>query len=290
MNYPTSHGAIRAWARENDTDLRDAEKRFAQYAMLCAVSSEDALRDSLVFKGGNALDFVWQPNRSTSDLDFSIDPFGLEFEPSEATLAARLSQGCEAVFTSIETMLVVNRVRQEPPGPNRTFVTFRASFSYAFPDELDLQARLRDGKNVARGLPMDISINEPICASTTIAIDAERTLRISTIEDIVAEKLRALLQQPIRNRSRSQDLLDIAVLVTSDTPPDPRLVGEFALRKARARDVTVSRAQFRDPAVARRAAERYDEVLAAARRRPIPFEEALAILLAFVDTLPIPEA
>jgi hypothetical protein len=37
------------------------------------------------------------------------------------------------------------------------------------------------------------------------------TLRIATLEDIVGEKLRAILQQPVRNHSRAQDVFDIAV-------------------------------------------------------------------------------
>jgi hypothetical protein len=42
--------------------------------------------------------------------------------------------------------------------------------------------------------------------------DGKRSLRVSIPEDIVAEKLRAFLQQKetIRNRERPQDLLDIA--------------------------------------------------------------------------------
>jgi predicted nucleotidyltransferase component of viral defense system len=53
--------------------MSEARRRFAQYAVLRAIASSARLSELLVFKGGNALDFVWSPNRSTSDLDFSAD-------------------------------------------------------------------------------------------------------------------------------------------------------------------------------------------------------------------------
>lgn len=51
-------------------------------------------------------------------------------------------------------------------------------------------------------------------------------LRVSTAEDIVAEKLRALLQQALRNRTRRQDLLDIAALLRAGVPLDPARVAD----------------------------------------------------------------
>jgi len=53
--------------------ISEARQRFAQYAVLRAVASPARLSELLVFKGGDALDFVWSPNRSTIDLDFSAD-------------------------------------------------------------------------------------------------------------------------------------------------------------------------------------------------------------------------
>ena len=53
--------------------MSEARQRFAQYAVLRAVASPARLSELLVFKGGDALDFVWSPNRSTIDLDFSAD-------------------------------------------------------------------------------------------------------------------------------------------------------------------------------------------------------------------------
>ncbi len=52
--------------------MSEARRRFAQYAVLRAIASLAWLSEPLAFKGGDdALDFVWSPDRSTIDLDFS---------------------------------------------------------------------------------------------------------------------------------------------------------------------------------------------------------------------------
>ncbi len=68
---------------------------------------------------------------------------------------------------------------------------------------------------IHQGIDLDISINEPIGAATFFEVSPDLRIRVATIEDIVAEKLRALLQQLIRNWVRPQDLLDIAVVLRS---------------------------------------------------------------------------
>ena len=111
-----------------------------------------------------------------------------------------------------------------------------------------------------------------------------------TIEDILAEKLRALLQQTIRNRNRAQDLLDIAVCL-QESPIgviDPERVGRFLLQKAAARDVPVSVAAFREANLISRTRQDYDSLRATTRTFFIPFNDALEQLHTFVETLSIP--
>ncbi len=50
--------------------MSEARRRFAQYAVLRAIAPSARLSELLVFEGGNALDYVRSPNRSTIDLDF----------------------------------------------------------------------------------------------------------------------------------------------------------------------------------------------------------------------------
>jgi len=139
-------------------------------------------------------------------------------------------------------------------------------------------------------LPIEISTNEPIGDSTLFTIDENfQPLRVCTVEDIVGEKRRALLQQPIRGRNRRQDVLDVAVIVRANPLLNRDQVIRFLLLKAEARDVPVSRAAFRNPEVAERARVDYDALEATTRTIFIRFGEAFATVLSLADELAIPD-
>lgn len=109
------------------------------------------------------------------------------------------------------------------------------------------------------------------------------------LEDIVAEKLRGLLQQPLRNRARRQDLLDLAVVFSAGMELNRERVASYLTPKADARDVAVSRAALHDPEVLGRARQDYSALQTTTRVRFIPYDEALSTLHLFVSELPIPE-
>jgi predicted nucleotidyltransferase component of viral defense system len=287
--YPADFGAIAAWAAEHRMTVTEARLRFAQYAVLQAIAASRTLSSVLVFKGGNALDFIWQPNRSTVDLDFSAD-----LEPGAAVFTVEslkdlFSRSLDAVGRRLGIVFVVHKVEQQPPGLNRTFITYEVVIGYALPDDTGLRERMAKGRPSTQVIPVEISLNEAICAAETVALDNVHRLRVSTVEDIVAEKLRALLQQPIRNRTRPQDLLDIAVILSGRPNLDRTLVAVFLLQKAVARSVPVSRAAFRRPEIAARARQDYAGLRPTTRAVFIPVEEALTALHTLVDSLDIAE-
>lgn len=210
--YPASLDTIGAWATLNQVSLPDARRRYVQFLILTGITLEPGLRGSLVFKGGNALDFVLQPNRSTVDLDFSLDMDRGQSLTQGNVLRATIDSALAAAAEAFDATLVCQSFRQMPPGDHRTFVTYRATVGFALPDEPRLRTRMQAGRLSNQTIPLEISLNEPLVRNTDVAIGTNGpSLRVATIEDIVGEKLRALLQQPIRNRSRRQDVLDIAV-------------------------------------------------------------------------------
>lgn len=291
--YPTTFAEIRDWARANGVTVTEARRRFAQYGILRTVAGSRALREMLVFKGGNALDFVWEPNRSTLDLDFSadmavitppVDLLGLKEQ-----LRDLLARGLDAVGRVLGVAYLIYKMEQQPPGADKTFVTYEARIGYALQDEPRIQERLRRREPIATVIPVEISLNEPICADERVPLDTTHAIRVSTVEDIVAEKLRALLQQRIRRRTREQDLLDIALLVRHHSDLDLARIAAFLERKAAARGVPVSRAAFSDPELARRAGQDYAALAPTTRVEFIPLQEALEALQRLVATLPIPE-
>ena len=110
-SYPRRFAEIRAWSEVNNIPVAEARVRFAQYGVVCGVSRSSSLRQSLVFKGGNALDFVWQPNRSTADLDFSFDPTIGSAHLDSERLTMALSRGLVAVAPDLGLVLAVHRLR-----------------------------------------------------------------------------------------------------------------------------------------------------------------------------------
>ena len=288
-HYPPSFADIRSWAAASAVTVSEARVRFAQYAVLRGIASVRLLRDGLVFKGGNALDFIWQPNRSTVDLDFSLDHASKLAIPHADAIRVLLERGVPVAGTHLGVLLAVQRVRQNPRGADRHFITFEASVGYALPDEDRHRQRMAQGEPSLNAIKLDISLNEPIGDARFVEIGPETVLRVATLEDIVAEKLRALLQQPIRNRQRRQDLLDIAVILRASAALDRVRVARFLQEKAAARGVTVSRAAFRQVEVARRAGEGYAELAGTTRVAFVPFDEALALLYAFIEDLDISE-
>lgn len=290
QGYPCAFGELADWASSNNTTIAEARHRFAQFAALCGIASIPRLRSTLVFKGGNAIDFVWFANRSTRDLDFSFDESGDMPAIDENLLRDLLGQAIRLANTQLGIVFAIHTVRQQPPGAGRSFITYEARLGYALRDEPRLIVRMQNGQSSPHVLPIDISINEPICDSTLFTVDARfPSLRVSTVEDIVSEKLRALLQQPLRNRNRRQDVLDLAVLIRETPDLNDRQVGAFLETKARARGVVVSKAAFRSPEIAHRARLDYDALDATARTAMIPFEDAFAMVLELVERLDIPE-
>jgi predicted nucleotidyltransferase component of viral defense system len=289
-SFPVRFQEISRWSRENAVPLDEARRRFAQFVILAAIVSNRSLRESLVFKGGNALDLVWQPNRSTLDLDFSIDHAVVAFEIGVASIRRSFERSVSAVQQRFSVRLRVQSVRQLPPGSNRTFPTFAVRIGYALPDEMALLRRMDDGRPSPHVIDVEISVNEPLGSVTTTLLDSSLPpLRVGTVEDIVAEKLRALLQQPIRNRERRQDLLDIAVLLRLHPGIDRDAVGRFLVLKSKARGIDARRSAFAAPEIRRRASVDYDRLRETTRVLFIPFEEAWALLIDFVHSLPIPD-
>ena len=286
--YPRNLSDLASWASTHGISQQEARARFVQYCILWAVSQTPLLQDALVLKGGIALDFVWNPNRSTRDVDFSIDHHPLAGELTEDTLRQEFAKGLDWASQHFGLLMRVTSLRRNPPGEQHTFATFAMKVGYAFPDQPVALLRLRQRGDVSTVIPIDISLNEVICGQTLVDLDTPQPLKICTLEDVVAEKLRALLQQEIRNRSRRQDLLDIAVLLRAGVSLDAPRIAAYLLEKAAARDVPVSRTAFHSDQLLERARRDYVLLSDTSRNAFVEFAEAVSLLHEFVEHLPIP--
>ena len=138
---------------------------------------------------------------------------------------------------------------------------------------------------------VEISLNDIVCETRNQVLRSSQTnLRVCSLEDILAEKLRALLQQVIRDRTRPQDVFDIAQ-VTKDHPDtlDYSKIGTYFVQKCTARGIEPRKAAFDDPQVKIRASTGYGALASETTVPIIPFPDAWRAVLELVERLEIPE-
>lgn len=178
--------------------------------VLAGVGHVPELSRHLVFKGGTALKKCYFGDyRFSEDLDFS----GLEDTPTGADMAWSIGQVCEATRMLMEEYAPVSitcrryEERQPHPGGQEAFNIYAI-----YPWQSEPLTRVR----------VEITMDEPIIwtvQNRRIIHDYEETLdaevRTYSLEEIVAEKLRAVLQQTqaLRergwSRSRARDYYDL---------------------------------------------------------------------------------
>lgn len=181
LSYPTSLEYLDDWAQEAGVTSVEGRIRLAQFSILYSISSHQQLRDELVFKGGNALDFIWLSNRSTRDLDFSINHPTTDATEEGSVLRATLAGALSGQPADAQILLALQSFRQAPPRPDATFATFRATVGYAFVDEPRLLLRVRRGQPSPTTVPIDISINEVICSFDSINLGPKHELRVTDL-------------------------------------------------------------------------------------------------------------
>ncbi len=285
---PTTFSEIEDWSNQEGVSFLEGRRKYIQFLTLQAIANSSSLRQALVFKGGNALEFIYLENRTTTDLDFTYLREPGDLDDLKEWIRVRFSIALERINDGVGTVVRLQGIEQRPRGKDKTHVTYKVRLGWALPDQ-DLQRqRLLAGQG-SQIVDLDISVNENVCAftATTIA-GVDHPINVSTIEDIVAEKLRAILQQPIRKRSRIQDVLDIAMIYRT-LGIDTELVSQFLPEKCVDRVVVPSKSAFRNPEVRDRSSQGYESLERTVRHTFIPFDEAWGIVMDLVDSLDIPD-
>lgn len=243
--YPVSLADPEEWRGVYSTSLDEARKRFVQFAVLESIAASP-LKNDLAFKGGNALRFIYRNPRGTIDLDFTAEGAF----PDDADEIRRLLNS--ALFRGVRKYDVkarCQRIRRNPPGKDKSWPTYDTSVAYQLPRDRHFADFETWSGNLSTVVSVEISLNDVVCETHNerLAVSAGAELRVCVLEDIVAEKLRALLQQPIRNRNRSQDAYDIARLVRRERHRiDSKKTSAYLLKKARARAIEPRRSSFDD--------------------------------------------
>ncbi len=281
---------VRAWveAASHNTDLyRD---RQVAEIVLSSIGLAPTLKTRLVLKGGTLMALAFNSLRLTGDMDFTADG---DPEAFDEMLRAELDALLPKTAIQLGYLDLVCRVQsiRKLPRP----VNF---IDHAFPALLVRIASARRGvagelERLERGvaprvLDMEISFRDQVYDFQTLnLIDAGVAVRAFTLHEIIAEKLRALLQQPIRNRYRRQDIYDIAFLVDQHpmSRSDLALIHETLLAKCATRDIVPTKASLDDPEVVRRAQADWETLKLELSDLP-SFAERFAVVSEFYASLP----
>jgi len=286
--YPVSLSELQSWRKRNNVSASGARDRFVLYVVLDCIGTGSIGRH-MSLKGGNALRFVYGSPRSTIDLDFTADP---SVQDDEEVIQGLVAQAISRADSQHGVKMRVQRIRRNPTRrPFSTFPTYSVTVAYQLPGD-----RLYAGfESYQSPLPqvvrLEISLNDKVCEVQVVRLDPRRRSRLAvcTLEDILAEKLRSILQQVPRKRHRRQDVFDIARYVrVRGTELDLVKISRFLIEKAAVRGVEVTKRAYGGEAKSRAQAD-YDKLEEQLADEFIPFEHAWELLADLVESLDIPQ-
>ena len=210
---------IENWVQESiDNRSVAAQKDFrhAVHIILKAISLSENLSKSMIFKGGMLLGIKYQSERYTTDLDFStaekLDPnciqgFTEEFNDKLDYANNLLAYGMR---------LKIQRIEKRPKKDDASFPALEIKIAYLGTNCNQSEINKYENNQAPNTISIDYSFNELNNDVESIVIDEEENEKIIcyTLESIIAEKLRSILQQKPRNRYRGQDIYDICFLLS----------------------------------------------------------------------------
>jgi predicted nucleotidyltransferase component of viral defense system len=284
---------LQKWVEvSEEISISDGEFRKAVKSILEGISQEGTLASLMVMKGGLLLAIKYQSPRFTKDIDFSTHKTLLEINIEEflQSFEAGLATAEENEY-GLAFVLQKHEIRPAPKN-NPSYPTLHLKIGYANRNDRNQYNRLAQ-KQSAKVVEIDFSFNEwiPEGDSEIAILAGEGELKHYSLHEIVAEKFRSLLQQPIRERARYQDVYDLHLLLTSNqnlaTEDDRHLVLKLLKEACYSRQVRADDSSFRNPQIKELARLGYEKELPAQLKEDPPeFEEAFALVDRYYSSLP----
>jgi hypothetical protein len=284
--------ALTEWVEQAKADPVRYQERQVTEILLHAIGITPALSGSLVLKGGILMSLAHGSFRQTGDVDFTaiVEPQPFAGMLRETINRALPQAAADLGYVDVRCAVQRFEYKPRPQGfEESTAPALKLTIGYArqgTPDE----ERLKDGKST-RVLQVDISFRETIVHASDITIqEPEVVIQAYDVEEILAEKIRALLQQPIRNRNRRQDVFDINWLITRYQPDGAMrdaVLGSLSVKSAD-RDVETTRESMDNTEVRERARSEWNTMKLEIGGQLPDFDETFDSVLAFYRSLPWP--
>lgn len=280
---------FQAWEDAADLDRQTRQERIASEIFLAALGSTESFRRTVFLKGGILVGAVYESGRNTADLDFSTTqkPSTDFLAKLETELVAALP-AASAIVGSPNTVMKVQSVKYRPRA--ETFAeantpAIEVKFAYAERGTKG-EERLKKG-NSSNIIYADISFNEEIVAIQEICIgDTGLSFYAYSKCDLMAEKLRSILQQKTRNRNRRQDIYDLWFLLEQHpvSPEECLEIREIFIQKCRPRDIEPDVRSLEDDEVRERSKAEWESLADEVEYLP-PFDDAFQAVQSFYATL-----
>jgi len=200
---------VAAWADSKSNDPVATHHRQATHITLAAIAK---MRHdhTLYLKGGILLGLVYNNRRMTEDVDFTAGfppDSGIDVQIEMALNRLLPATAAELGYTGTQT-----RVRRVKKKPKQFADRFEEADHPAL--EVSIEHVLPSGSRGPKPLEVEISFNEPDITSVEVLDIGGLELHAYSLTDVIAEKIRALLQQAVRlKRGRRQDVYDIHFLL-----------------------------------------------------------------------------
>lgn len=260
-----------------------------------AIALSDRLSEEWVLKGGNALKKVFRSPRASMDLDFTdVNVVSNESEETLETfldeLVGELNDNlAKHVGPSSYEDLVVQSTHIKPAN-----VDFREHPAFTIKVGYSKRGDREPPYNPV--VKLEITLNDTICEDQPYMVNGGE-LKVCSLNDIIAEKLRSLIQQKeeIRNRYRPNDVFDIWFFHTHLRKQfDYEKISRFLIEKSEGKfDLGLVRKRIfiQDPEIKERASVDFEDIegrVEGTDRFP-SYEEAFEEVLTVVRKLSIPD-
>lgn len=282
--------ALSAWVDQVKSDpVRYVERQVTEI-LLHAIGITPKLNDTLVLKGGVLMSLAHGSFRQTGDVDFTAR---IEPEPYAGNLKELLNTALRRSALDlgyVDLLTAVQRFEYRPRPEtfaDSTAPALDLSIGYAQRGTAD-ESRFHNGK-ASRVIQVDISFREKVMNATELIIEEPHVaIQAYTIEEIIAEKFRAQLQQVPRNRARRQDVFDIDWLLHRYAPNEEMRAKILIalLAKSEDREIAPLQSSFDNPELKERANANWNSMGLEIGGKLPDFEEAFARVRAFYRSLP----
>jgi len=281
---------IAEWVERAKSDPEAYLERQATEVFLATLAMTKPWCHQVFLKGGILMGVVYGSPRQTGDIDFTTiaDPQPGIAEELAAALNANFPRA-SAELGYPDLMCRAQSFKYFPKGdafPKNDGPAVKMGIGYTLRGSPQ-ERHFKDGKAVKK-LSIDISFKEPVGAIQIIRDTlSEEAFGAYSLHDLMAEKLRALLQQEKRNRFRRQDIYDIDMLLAQfpfDEEERARLLDTLR-DKCKARSIEAAQDSLAQPEIIERAKADWHTLEIEIGELP-DFDECFARVNAFYVSLP----